>query len=997
MRYLLIVAMLILLSTVTFAIQQEMSYDVTRDNEQGAGNDNTWLFAGVIANRTTTITNISLHVTRDAGATGQLQVSIYNFDSGTQKPTTYLMNFSTIDIATLGVGYDGSNAQWYNVSSPTGLSVTNGDYFAIVLHSPNVAVGNWYWQGKLTGGAYSQNSGLTSNDRATWSTYSGYDFLWRTYSGGASGGGTTGNIMVNFTFPKEGSGLTTANLTNSEGRVYINTTINDTAYCFTNDTRWNNVTNDIINNTQFYNNTFLANGLYSVLVTCNRTLGALSGYNQINFRIDTSSPTITPSWFLLHNQTVVYNGTLVTNINFTDNLELYSINITLANGSNAYLKTNIGKAAYALNISYGVDSTVSNYFDATVCDAHTASSIETIDRIDITKSKITFVTKDKPFLSTDDYVRVYAKDATNYKTATTEKLYDRYSFNFELNAQPKATETFIVESNDYIDIAKGNYCGHLIIPAQKRWVDFNNKVTDKCTVTRITNNKVEVAITGLTGTNLEFNSIGELNCVTQRFWFGNANPTESYINETIGGTSNIFYLNLTYDAITMANMEVIFVYNSTQYNATGNISVNNKTLSATKGTSIAANITFYWVLDVGAMRHNLTNHTQRVSNIIIDNCTTGTYAFLNFSNWYESDVTNQLNSTFEFSGDLYYTNPEVTATFNFSLPSAMNHLVCVSPANATLNINAYLKYYTASGFTHRYYLINDSLTSSQMYEIKTYNFNTTADTSTARVTTRVKSSYDYYREVYAKLQRYYVGENVWRTVQMDKSDEYGLLTFDVIEKSVDYRILFYEATGYLLKQSEVMKFSCDYGVCALTAVLSPYTAASEYNNISVRTSFDNTTNVYSIVWSDPTSYSTSMNLKVVKSTPRGDVTICDVTQSGTAGNYDCNVSSYTGGFIVARVASIRDGERLPELMEGFELGKVKLYNVVGQMDAAFWSFGLMVTIVGFGIFTGAVGAIVSVMFALIAVFFLGIMNGLTIAALVAAGIMAILVALKMRQ
>ena len=64
-------------------------------------------------------------------------------------------------------------------------------------------------------------------------------------------------------------------------------------------------------------------------------------------------------------------------------------------------------------------------------------------------------------------------------------------------------------------------------------------------------------------------------------------------------------------------------------------------------------------------------------------------------------------------------------------------------------------------------------------QISIYNWNNT-DASDLKITVRNDSNYEALNNVYAKLQRYYIGENVWRTVQMDKtgecSDYYSLIS-----------------------------------------------------------------------------------------------------------------------------------------------------------------------------------------------------------------------------
>ena len=83
---------------------------------------------------------------------------------------------------------------------------------------------------------------------------------------------------------------------------------------------------------------------------------------------------------------------------------------------------------------------------------------------------------------------------------------------------------------------------------------------------------------------------------------------------------------------------------------------------------------------------------------------------------------------------------------------------------------------------------------------------------------------------------------------MDRSDDYGLLIYDVVEKSQDYRLKFYDTSNNLLKTSDVLRFSCDSGVCELVSLISPIGSTTTEPVLNVNQTYNNITNILSVYW-----------------------------------------------------------------------------------------------------------------------------------------------------
>lgn len=500
------------------------------------------------------------------------------------------------------------------------------------------------------------------------------------------------NISINITYPYQ-------DLIINE-HFFVNVTCNNSCTCSINDTSWGE---NFSNNTaySFLNDTYLADGNYHVKVNCSAG-GGMTDTQTRKFVVDLTDPTITPKPSLLYNDTWVWNGTLSTYINFSDNNEIYSIKVNMSNGTNIFSKDNMGVTFYRLNISESIGYVVSDYFNVTLCDAHTALAISSLDT-KVSDQGLKYVMEEKFFIDTE-WVKIYPKEYALYDTPETVKAKDRYNFTFHRKEEVGAAETFVVESSHYIDIAKlQNYGGHLVIPDIGKngyWVDLVNDDATKYTITRINDKKVEITVYGLKGTTLSFSSIGELNCVTTAYYYGNINPSTTFTPRTTGQTTTTFYLNITTDAITMENITATLHYNNTAYSAgsIANFSVDVTTPDVRNFT----NISFVWQITIDSESHNLTTYEQTVYDWYLDNCSNASILAYNFT---VKDEKTDFVRTAEIDGTFNFTVPGGSAYKQFTVDynDASNMQICMYPAWGNLTGSYTLAYSKQTAFPERSY------------------------------------------------------------------------------------------------------------------------------------------------------------------------------------------------------------------------------------------------------------------------------------------------------
>lgn len=400
---------------------------------------------------------------------------------------------------------------------------------------------------------------------------------------------------------------------------------------------------------------------------------------------------------------------------------------------------------------------------------------------------------------------------------------------------------------------------------------------------------------------------------------------------------------------------VKFIFNGTQYNTTETYFNNNINTSSIIGFHPQKNnyndLSFYFnytdIFNISYISiNNLSSYQLNVSD-----CGTGSNS-LKFSFFSEDSTGTAITSQASTTITYWFNNRTINKNHSSTRTGANTYTYCISPTNTNYYADVVM-FYNSSGYsTHRYYLWNQSLNNSQQ-NISSYLILTNdSTTSILRLTTR-NTNYNILPNVLGQLQRYYPGENVWRTVQMYQSGEFGLQIYDIREDSVDYRFRQISYPNNLLKETNPGSFSCNLQLCELTVLLDPTIVGGGSGIIDVLTNYDNVTNNLTINWSHQQGLESTVRAIAVLSTQSGYKTICDTTQTGSSGIIMCNTSGYTGTVKLTVRATPNDNE----LTRWYELVTGKLSSILGASDSAFWTLGIAITVGMIGAFSPAGGII----------------------------------------
>jgi hypothetical protein len=232
-------------------------------------------------------------------------------------------------------------------------------------------------------------------------------------------------------------------------------------------------------------------------------------------------------------------------------------------------------------------------------------------------------------------------------------------------------------------------------------------------------------------------------------------------------------------------------------------------------------------------------------------------------------------------------------------------------------------------------------------------------------------------------------------VQHSLSDDYGLVDFDIIERSVDYRLYFYDTNNNLIQNTTSLKFVCTSMLCELTYLLSPVSTSPSMPDVSVSFVYDNSTDFIHLNWTDTEGRTRTVSTVIKSMSGISDTIICNISQVGTGGNVSCNISGYSGDihtdvYVIGSLYSIFS--RIITVVGDFFSGLSEWKPAEG----AFWSMFIMVPIVLSAVFS-PVAVIVSSIIGLIAIKSLHLLSIVTTAFIGVAALIGIVISLRMRR
>jgi hypothetical protein len=376
---------------------------------------------------------------------------------------------------------------------------------------------------------------------------------------------------------------------------------------------------------------------------------------------------------------------------------------------------------------------------------------------------------------------------------------------------------------------------------------------------------------------------------------------QSFSNATNEGSSVNFYAYVIVNE-TIEISSAVLNYNNTQYSGSINnlagYSIISKTNLITPEIAANTTFTFHWTLTLDdSSILNLSAKNQTVYNLILDNCTAYGNKLFDLTLKDEELQSNLDNATLEIAINLYTSDK---STLLISLGAKyynQNPVSICSNLNLTATnyyMDVVMKYY-AEGYAQEYY--NIETTSFILQNISLYDLNLT-DSTDFKVTF---TGIDFLPEegVLIYVERQYIDENLFKTVELPKTDTNGQTIIHLVRNDVIYNLIFIK-DGTILRRFENLRAFCDdftIGDCkinlnALSLAGDIFTYDQElgitYESAPI---YNATTNKVSFSYVSNDGISKNVTMNVERRDVFGNNSVCSNTLDSISGTLSCNIGS----------------------------------------------------------------------------------------------------------
>lgn len=396
--------------------------------------------------------------------------------------------------------------------------------------------------------------------------------------------------------------------------------------------------------------------------------------------------------------------------------------------------------------------------------------------------------------------------------------------------------------------------------------------------------------------------------------------TENYqvFNSTVaGGSSENFYINLTYNSSAYTNVIGTLYYNNTAYSGTQGGSGNNLLFNRGIVVPRVSSTTYKsFVWEVGLYNgswnyYNSTTNVQGITTVAIDDCSSYGQNILNLTlkdeetqNYIDGDI---YNTSIKLTIELYSNdNSALVANYskNFSEKNTTN--ICLDNLNGTYKMDARITY-DGDGYALEYYHIQNS----SVYEGNSQAINLLDLSDSSSQAFRIIFKDENFLAVegaLVQIQREYVNEGVSKTVEIPKTDSSGETIGHFQLNDAIYDITVTKNGVTLATFNDVVAVcqnpsleNCEMNLNSIASAISPtdYTIGDDFTFYFTYTA---TTRVVESVFTIPSGTSATVLLNVTLFDNLGATEACSHSLTSTSGTLSCTVPQSLGnGTVIARL------------------------------------------------------------------------------------------------
>ncbi len=378
------------------------------------------------------------------------------------------------------------------------------------------------------------------------------------------------------------------------------------------------------------------------------------------------------------------------------------------------------------------------------------------------------------------------------------------------------------------------------------------------------------------------------------------------------GSQQTFTLNLTYDLLTH-NLEPSFHYNNTIFSPTistigGDTILTNQILIT--GLPTSANRTLFWELDFinqdtsSVFSFNTTEENQSVLNLAIDDCSVFTNEILNFTMVdEETQVIFEIpatNATMDIAINIFDSlRQSLILEFSNNFTTINPIRICLESAllnDSDYSLDTIVNYEVDGLYASEFYnIVNATLNANfTAREITLFDLNISDSTPFLLTFTGV----DYLPEsdVLVNIDRQYIEENVFKTVELPITDINGQTILHLVRNDVIYNLKMVK-NGELIGNFQNIRAFCEDPLlqnCQISLSASPTIDDFTYDSttdliFSSLPIYDPNASTVSFDFVVSSGLPKTVTLNVTRSDIFGNRTICDNSLTSASGTLICSI------------------------------------------------------------------------------------------------------------
>lgn len=366
-------------------------------------------------------------------------------------------------------------------------------------------------------------------------------------------------------------------------------------------------------------------------------------------------------------------------------------------------------------------------------------------------------------------------------------------------------------------------------------------------------------------------------------YFNYTAGSTTYNSDVIEGSTQNFQMFLNFSIIgQVSDVSGYLYYNGSTHTAAATLSgtgylfnvsidVGDANLSCCEKQTNA----FYWNYSFTSYAGDETNTTQNesqtVHKIILTNCSNATLTNTKtlWFNIYDEENSSSVISDMEIAFDSVWYTGDPEREWAWAGTGQNNYPVCIYPSWAEYTVDS-MSQFEKEGAAYKNYYLDNATINNVTENISIYlGSNETADLIQMEVLDHLGMPKPY---VVITAQRYFIGENVYRTTGVFKTDFQGQASGYLIKNTIWYRFIISEA-GETLEQFEPMTINADEIVFRLSSEgLGEW--FQYHDGIAYNCTTSTTTNSTTCTVSDSTGLMVNATLDVREYTTLGWIDTC---------------------------------------------------------------------------------------------------------------------------